>query len=128
MNLRRISTDDAPKAIGPYAQAIAVDELLFCSGMVALDPKSGELVGESIGDQTRRVLDNIAAVLRAGGSDLRHVLKTTVFLTDLNDFAGMNTVYGEVFGDHRPARATVQVAGLPRGAKVEIECIAIRAS
>jgi 2-iminobutanoate/2-iminopropanoate deaminase len=126
--LRAVSTDRAPKAIGPYAQAIASGDLIFCSGQVALDPQSGELVGGAIREQTKRVLDNLAAVLQASGSDLRHVVKTTVFLTDLADFKDMNEVYGEIFAGHTPARATVQVAGLPRGAKVEIECVAIRAS
>ena len=128
MKLEKVASDRAPKAIGPYAQAIAAGELVFCSGQVALDPTSGELVGATIREQTTRVIENLAAVLRAAGTDLRHVVKTTVFLTDLADFAEMNAVYGEAFRGHMPARATVQVAGLPRGARVEIECIAIRAT
>lgn len=126
MRFDRITTDRAPKAIGPYAQAIATGQLVFCSGQIALDPSSGELVGKTAREQTVRVLDNLRAVLRAAGSDLDHVVKTTVFLTDLGDFADMNAVYAEAFGTHTPARATVQVAGLPRGARVEIECVAIR--
>lgn len=128
MRLETVATADAPKAIGPYAQAVIGGHLVFCSGQVALDPASGELVGTSIREQTRRVLDNLAAVLRAAGSDLRFVVKTTVYLTDLADFAEMNAVYAEAFAGHAPARATVQVAGLPRGARVEIECVAIRPS
>lgn len=127
MRFERVATAEAPKAIGPYAQAIVAGELVFCSGQVALDPATGELVDSTIREQTRRVLDNLAAVLRAARSDLRYVVKTTVFLTDLADFSEMNAVYGEAFAGHTPARATVQVAGLPRGARVEIECVAIRA-
>lgn len=127
MSLETITTEQAPKAIGPYAQAIAHGHLVFCSGQVALDPRSGELVGATVREQTRRVLENLAAVLRAAGTDLGQVVKTTVYLTDLADFAEMNAAYGEAFGGHAPARATVGVAGLPRGAKVEIECVAIRA-
>jgi 2-iminobutanoate/2-iminopropanoate deaminase len=123
---RALVTTDAPAAIGPYAQAWANAELIFCSGQIALDPQTGELVGGSTREQTNRVLNNLAAVLRAGGSDLRHVLKTTVYLTDLGDFAEMNAAYAEAFGGHAPARATVQVSALPRGAKVEIDCIATR--
>lgn len=128
MKLDPVHTDRAPKAVGPYAQAIGAGHLIFCSGQVALDPAGGELVGATIREQTKRVLDNLAAVLEAAGSDLAHVVKTTVFLTDLADFGEMNAVYGEAFAGHTPARATVQVAGLPRGARVEIECIAIRAT
>jgi 2-iminobutanoate/2-iminopropanoate deaminase len=123
---RSISSADAPRAIGPYSHAIAYGDLIFCSGHIGLDPKSGELVAGGIREQTRRTLENIAAVLKSSESDLGHVLKTTVFLIDLADFADMNEVYGEIFAGHAPARATVQVAGLPRGAKVEIECVAIR--
>ncbi len=126
MRLDPVATDLAPQAIGPYAQAIVAGELVFCSGQVALDPASGELVGGTIRAQTKRVLDNLAAVLRAAGSDLAHVVKTTVYLTDLAEFGEMNAVYGQAFAGHTPARATVQVAGLPRGARVEIECIATR--
>lgn len=123
--LRSIATDGAPKAIGPYSQAIAAGELVFCAGQVALDPASGEAVTGDVRVQTERVLDNLTAVLAAAGSDLRHVVKTTVYLTDFNDFAEMNEVYAKRFGDHRPARATVGVSALPKGLRVEIECVAI---
>lgn len=127
MDLRTTKTDGAPAPVGPYSQAIIAGDFVFCAGQVALDPTSGQLVGASdVRLQTRRVIDNLAAVLVASGSSLDRVTKTTVFLTDLADFAAMNEVYGERFGSHRPARSTVPVAGLPRGAKVEIECIAVR--
>jgi 2-iminobutanoate/2-iminopropanoate deaminase len=127
MDLRTTKTDGAPAPVGPYSQAIIAGDLVFCAGQIALDPTSGQLVGASdVRLQTRRVIDNLAAVLVASGSSLDRVTKTTVFLTDLADFAAMNEVYGERFGTHRPARSTVPVAGLPRGAKVEIECIAVR--
>jgi 2-iminobutanoate/2-iminopropanoate deaminase len=127
MDLRTTRTDGAPAPVGPYSQAIVAGDLVFCAGQIALDPTSGQLVGASdVRLQTRRVIDNLAAVLVASGSSLDRVTKTTVFLTDLADFAAMNEVYGERFGSHRPARSTVPVAGLPRGAKVEIECIAVR--
>ncbi|MEP7003795.1 MAG: RidA family protein [Chloroflexota bacterium] len=125
--LRTIATDGAPKAIGPYSQAIAAGDLLFCAGQVALDPASGDSVTGDVRAQTERVLDNLSAVLTAGGSDLQHVVKTTVYLTDFNDFAAMNEVYAKRFGEHRPARATVGVSALPKGLQVEIECVAIRA-
>jgi 2-iminobutanoate/2-iminopropanoate deaminase len=121
-----IATDAAPKAIGPYSQAVAAGELIFCAGQVALDPATGESVTGDVRVQTERVLDNLAAVLAAGGSDLQHVLKTTVYLLDFNDFAAMNEVYAKRFGDHRPARATVGVSALPKGLRVEIECVAVR--
>jgi 2-iminobutanoate/2-iminopropanoate deaminase len=127
MTRRAVSSEQAPAALGPYSQAIIAGDLVFCAGQIALEPTSGQLVGGSdIRLQTRRVIDNLAAVLVASGSSLDRVTKTTVFLTDLADFAAMNEVYGERFGTHRPARSTVPVAGLPRGAKVEIECIAVR--
>ncbi|HYY54376.1 MAG TPA: RidA family protein [Candidatus Dormibacteraeota bacterium] len=126
--LATVASERAPRAIGPYAQAIRYGELIFCSGQVALDPRSGELVGGGIRAETKQALANLAAVLEAAGSDLAHVTKTTVYLTDLGDFKDMNEVYGDSFGGHTPARATVQVAGLPRGARVEIECVAIRAA
>jgi 2-iminobutanoate/2-iminopropanoate deaminase len=127
MEMRSIATDGAPKAIGPYSQAVAAGELIFCAGQVALDPASGESVAGDVRAQTERVLENLSAVLSAAGSDLRHVVKTTVYLTDFNDFAAMNEVYAARFGDHRPARATVGVSALPKGLRVEIECVAIRA-
>ena len=127
MDLRSVSTEKAPKAIGPYSQAIVTGDLIFTAGQVALDPATGELVGKTdVGAQTRRVLDNLSAVLMEAESSLDHVTKTTVFLVDMSDFAAMNEVYAERFGGHRPARSTVPVGALPRGAKVEIECIAVR--
>ena len=119
-----ISTDEAPGAIGPYSQAVRRGSLLFCSGQIPLDPKSGEIVSGDIATQTRRVLDNIAAVLRAEGLTFDNVVKTTIFLTDLRDFQTVNEVYSSYFKEQPPARSTVQVSALPKGAKVEIEVIA----
>lgn len=116
----------APNPIGPYVQAIAASGMLFCSGQVALDVTTGKLVEGDVGAQTRRALLNLAAVLSAGGASLRDVVKTTVFLVDMNDFAAMNQVYAEVFADSPPARSTVAVVALPAGARVEIEAIALR--
>lgn len=124
MTLDVVATAGAPKAIGPYSQAIAIDGFIFTAGQVALDPASGELVVGGIADQTTRALENLRAVLTAAGSSPSKVVKTTVFLVDMADFGAMNEVYGRFFGDHRPARSTVAVAGLPRGALVEIEVIA----
>jgi len=123
-----VSSAHAPAAIGPYSQAIEAGQLLFCSGQLPTVPKTGDLVGEDIGAQARQVLENMGAVLKAGGSSHAHVVKTTVFLTDLNDFAAMNKVYAEFFPEASPARSTVQVAALPKGAKVEIEAIALKLS
>lgn len=122
-----VSTPDAPKAIGPYSQAVRVGQLVFCSGQIPLDPHSGEMVGGSdVEAQTRQVMRNLGAVLAAAGSSFEQVAKTTIFLTDLGDFARVNQVYGSFFeGVLPPARATVQVSALPRGAKVEIEAIAL---
>lgn len=122
--LEAVSTSGAPKAIGPYSQGIVANGLLFTAGQVALDPATGELVAGGITEQTTRALQNLKAVLTAAGSDFSRVIKTTVFLVDMADFADMNEVYGRVFGSHRPARSTVAVAGLPRGARVEIEVVA----
>ena len=119
-----VHTDRAPAAIGPYSQAVVTGGWVFCSGQIPLDPATGELVGGDVAAQTDRVLRNLAAVLEAAGGSLSHVVKTTVFLADMADFTAMNEVYARHFGDHRPARATVQAAGLPRGVGVEIECIA----
>lgn len=120
-----IHTDAAPKAIGPYSQAIRAGDYLFCSGQIPLDPATMQLVEGDIETQTRRALTNLQNVLEAAGSGLSRVVKTTVFMSDLSEFARMNAVYGEFFGDSPPARSTVQVAALPRGAKIEIECIAL---
>jgi 2-iminobutanoate/2-iminopropanoate deaminase len=124
MALDPIATSGAPKAIGPYSQAIVANGLLFSAGQVALDPESGALVSGGITEQTERALENLKAVLAAAGSDFSRVVKTTVFLVDMADFTAMNEVYGRAFGAHRPARSTVAVAALPRGARVEIEVIA----
>ncbi len=122
-----ISTADAPQAIGPYSQAIALDTLLFCSGQIPLTP-GGTLIEGDVGVQTRQALTNLKGVLEAAGSSLAQVVKTTVFLSDMNDFRAMNAVYGEFFASEPPARSTVQVARLPRDARVEIEAIAVRSS
>ena len=121
-----VSTDKAPKAIGPYSQAVVADNVVYTAGQVALDPTSGELVGTSVAEQTEQVLKNIAAVLAASGTSLGQVVKTTVYLADMADFSAMNEVYARHFGGHRPARSTVQAAGLPKGARVEIDAIAVR--
>ncbi len=126
MELDFVATTGAAKAIGPYAQAVGTGDLLFCSGQIALDPATGELTGKSAAEQTQRALKNLAAVLAAGGSGLDRVLRTTVFLKDMADFQAMNEAYAKAFGAHRPARSTVAVAGLPRGALVEIDAIARR--
>jgi 2-iminobutanoate/2-iminopropanoate deaminase len=120
-----VSTPDAPRAIGPYSQATRANGFLFTAGQVGFDPATGELVDGGIGEQTERVLANLDAILRAAGLELFSVVKTTVFLVDMADFARMNEVYAQAFGDHRPARSTVAVAALPRGARVEIEAIAV---
>lgn len=125
MEIRTVATTAAPNAIGPYSQAITANGLVYCSGQVALDPATGEPVTGDVSVQTARVIDNLEAVLVAAGSDLAHVVKTTVYLTDLGAFATMNTVYAARFGDHRPARATVGVASLPKGLQVEIDCVAV---
>ena len=118
------SSPDAPRAIGPYSPAIRAGQLLFLSGQVALDPQTGVLIAGDVQAQTRRVMDNIGAILKAGGLSFADVVRTTVFLADLNDFAAVNEVYGSYFTDPAPARATVQVARLPRDARVEIDAIA----
>jgi len=122
-----IQTEKAPKAIGPYAQAIKVDGLLFTSGQIALDPTTGRLIDGDISAQTKQVLENLKAVLEAGGSSLDRVVKATVYLTDLSTFSKMNEIYAEYLGHTRPARSTVGVASLPLGASVEIDLIAISA-
>jgi 2-iminobutanoate/2-iminopropanoate deaminase len=121
---RTIITQNAPGAIGPYSQAVASGDMLFCSGQIPIDPKTGEFVEGGIAEQTHQVLQNLEAVLVAGGASLESVVKTTVFLADMNDFVAMNEVYSRFFAVNKPARATVQAARLPRDAKVEIECIA----
>jgi 2-iminobutanoate/2-iminopropanoate deaminase len=124
MSLDFIATAGAPKAIGPYSQAVIANGFLFTAGQVALDPSKGELVAGGIAEQTTRAMENLRAILTEAGSDLSQVVKTTVFLVDMADFSAMNEVYARAFGNHRPARSTVAVAALPRGARVEIEVIA----
>ena len=125
---RAIATKDAPAAIGPYSQAVdaACGGLVFLSGQIPLDPATGELVGGDVAAQTHRVMQNLAAVLVAAGLGWENVAKTTIFLADMNDFGAVNEVYASYLGEHRPARATVQVAGLPKGVPVEIDAIAVR--
>ena len=123
---RVIATAEAPRAIGPYSQAVVAGSLVFCSGQIPLDPQTGEMVGA--GDvklQAKRVMENLRAVLTAAGTSFERVVRTTIFLQDLADFAHVNEVYGSYFKDAPPARATVQVAGLPKGALVEIDAIAV---
>ena len=119
-----VSTNEAPAAIGPYSQAVRSGNFLFCSGQIPLDPKSGQIVSGDIAVQTRRVLDNIAAVLRAEGLTFDSVVKTTIFLADINDFQKVNEVYGSYFKQAPPARSTIQAGALPKGARLEIEVIA----
>lgn len=119
-----VETAHAPAAVGPYSQAISSDGLVFCSGQVALDPETGELFRGSIGDETRACLRNLSAVLEAAGTSVIHVVKTTAYLVDMNDFGEFNEAYAEFFGEDPPARATVGVAALPKGARVEVDCIA----
>jgi 2-iminobutanoate/2-iminopropanoate deaminase len=121
-----IATEEAPKAIGPYSQAVGVGTLVFLSGQIPLDPATGEVVQGDIADQTRRVMENLSAVLRASGVSLSEVVRSTIYLTNLADFAKVNEVYGSYFPTEPPARATVQVAALPRGAAIEIDMIAHR--
>ena len=128
MNLMKVQTDEAPAAIGPYSQAIRVGELLFCSGQIPLDPSSGEIVTGGIEEQTAQVMNTLKGVLAAAGTGFQAVVKTTIFMVDLADFALVNEVYGRFFNDPAPARATVQVAALPKGALVEIELVAYLAS
>ncbi len=120
-----VATDKAPGAIGPYSQAIKAGNMVFCSGQIPIDPETGEFVSGGVVEQAEQVLKNLRAVLEAAGSGLDRVLKTTVFLADMNDFAAMNDVYDRYFGESKPARATVQAARLPRDARVEIDCIAL---
>ena len=120
-----VATDRAPKAIGPYSQAVKANGLVFTSGQIPLDPATGELVTGNFEKEARRVFDNLAAVLREAGTDFSRVLKATVYVSDLANFQTLNTIYAEVFGDHKPARTTIQAAALPKGASVEIDLIAL---
>ena len=126
--METVQTDKAPQAIGPYSQAKKTGNLLFTAGQIPLDPATGKLVEGDIRVQTRRVLDNLAAVLTAAGTLAAAVVKTTCFLVDMADFPAFNEVYAEMFGEGKPARSTVQVAGLPMGSRVEVECIAVLGS
>lgn len=123
-DLTSVHTDDAPAAIGPYSQAVVSDGWVFCSGQIPIDPATGELTGGDVTRQTDQVLTNLRAVLEAAGASMATVVKTTVFLSDMDAFGDMNAVYARHFGDHRPARAAVQAARLPKSVDVEIECVA----
>lgn len=120
-----ISTTEAPAAVGPYSQAVRAGSTIYCAGQIPLDPKSGQIVSQDISEQTRRVLDNVAAVLRDEALTFENIVKTTIFLTDLTDFQTVNEIYGTYFKKDPPARSTVQVSALPKGARVEIEVIAV---
>jgi 2-iminobutanoate/2-iminopropanoate deaminase len=124
MKPEQILTQHAPEPIGPYSQAIQIGSELYCSGQIPLDPQTGEIIDGGVEQQTERVIENIGAVLCAAGCQFADVVKTTIFLVDMKDFATVNAVYERYFGASKPARSTVAVAGLPRGARVEIECIA----
>ncbi|MCH8935010.1 MAG: RidA family protein [Gemmatimonadetes bacterium] len=123
--MKSVVTSNAPKAIGPYSQAVITGNLVFCSGQIPLDPETMEIVGDTITEQTNRVFLNLAGVLEAAGSGLQHVVKTTVYLKDMSEFAAMNEEYARHFGDHRPARAAVEVARLPKDVRIEIDAIAL---
>ena len=122
--MRPVATEGAPRAIGPYSQGVVSGGLVYTAGQVALDPATGEMVAGGVPEQTTRALENIRAILQAVGSDLAQVVKTTVFLADMADFTEMNAAYAAAFGQHRPARSTIAVNALPRGARVEIEAVA----
>ncbi len=123
--MKAVTSPNAPVAIGPYSQAVRAGNLLFLSGQIPLDPKSGTLLKGTIEEETNRVIDNLGAVLEAGGATFAHVVRTTIFLTDLADFQKVNEIYGKRFSGVFPARATVQVAALPKGARVEIDAVAV---
>ena len=122
--MKIISTENAPAAIGPYSQAIIHNGMVFCSGQISLTAAGEGPIGDTVDEQTVQVMKNIEAVLSAAGTSLSNVIKTTIFLTDMGDFAAVNKIYGNAFGEHRPARSTVAVSGLPKGVKVEIEVLA----
>lgn len=125
MPLKTIKTDKAPTAIGPYSQGIIANGFLFTAGQIAIDPATGQVIDGDVKAQTQRVLENLTHVLSAAGASWRHVVKTTVFLHDMNDFPAVNETYASMIGEARPARSTVQVSGLPRGVLVEIDAIAV---
>lgn len=124
--LTEVRTDNAPAPVGPYSQAIEAGGMIFCSGQIPLDPATGQMVGKTAGEQTVQIIANMKAVLTAAGARLDQIVKTTIFLTNLGDFNEVNTVYEKLLGGHKPARSTIEVSKLPKGALVEIECIAIR--
>lgn len=126
MNMKVISTASAPTAIGPYSQAIEANGMIFCSGQIPIDPSTGAFVEGGISEQTKQVLTNVSHVLAAAGTDMSHVVKTTVFLNDMSDFAAMNEVYATFFAQPFPARSAVAVKALPKGALVEIEVLAVK--
>ncbi len=123
--MKSVATRNAPRAIGPYSQAVITGNLVFCSGQIPLDPETMEIVGDTITEQTNRVFINLAGVLEAAGSGLQKVVKTTVYLKDMSEFAAMNEEYARHFGDHLPARAAVEVARLPKDVRIEIDAIAL---
>lgn len=120
-----INSDEAPAAIGPYSQAVAVGDFVYCSGQIGIDPATKRLAGDNVTTQTQQVFKNIKAVLKASGLELKDIVKTTVFLSNMDDFPVVNDIYGSKFKDHKPARSTVQVVRLPMDASIEIECIAV---
>ena len=126
MNLESVFTEKAPKPIGPFSQAIKTEQFVFCSGQVGTDPMTGEIISEKVEDQARQALTNLKSILEASDLALNNVVKTTIFLESMDNFKIVNQVYESFFGDHKPARTTVQVSQLPLNALVEIECIAIR--
>lgn len=125
MKKEAITTENAPTAIGPYSQAVKANGFLFCSGQIPLDPQSGELKAVNISDQTVQVMENLSAVLAAGGASMGKIVKTTIYLTNLSDFTIVNTIYGKYFTNDPPARSTVEVKSLPRGVQIEVDAIAI---
>ena len=122
--MQMIYTEEAPKPIGPYSQAVKYENFVFLSGQIALDPKTNELVGTDAAEQTKIIMENIGSILKEAGLSFNHIIKTTIYLKDLNDFEKVNQVYGSYFTEHKPARSTVEVSRLPKGALVEIEVIA----
>lgn len=122
--MKSVHTDKAPKAIGPYSQAVVAGNLIFCSGQIPTDPETGEFISGGIKEQTAQIFKNLGEVLRAAGAGLDSVVSVNVYLRDMNDFKDMNAVYSEIFGEHKPARATVGVSELPKNARIEISCIA----
>jgi 2-iminobutanoate/2-iminopropanoate deaminase len=124
-DIQTVTSDKAPRAIGPYSQAVISNGFVYCSGQIPLDPSTGQIVGKTAGEQTARVMANLLAVLKAAGCEFNNVVKTTIYLKNIGDFTAMNEAYAKALGDHRPARATVEVARLPKDALVEIDCVAV---